>query len=65
MSSKFNPTARQIIDKTIDVLRQDRKVDARLLNILAKHIVTLSPSKTAVDQAVADIEELAVERGNG
>ena len=64
MGSISNPTAQQIIDEAADTLRQDDATDIRLLNILVKHIVTLPSSKTAVDLAMADIENLATERGN-
>ena len=52
-----------ILVKTIDTLRQDVATDISLLEIISKHMVTLSPSADAIDLAVKDIEALAVERG--
>lgn len=65
MDSTPNPTAQQIIDEAADTLRQDDTADIPLLNILVKYIVTLPSNKTAVDLALADIENLAMERSNG
>ena len=59
-----NPTAQQIIDEAADTLRQNDATDIHLLNILVKHVVTLPSNKTTVDLAMADIENLAIERSN-
>ena len=51
-----------LLDETINRLRQTNGTDIPLLDILVKHIVTLSPVNNAVNQAAREIESLAVER---
>ena len=53
----------EILAKTVAALRKDEATDISLLEIIAKHVVTLSPATDAVDVAMKDIEALAVERG--
>ena len=53
---------RSLLDGTIDRLRRADGTDIPLLDILVKHIVTLSPVNNAVDQAAKAIEALAVKR---
>ena len=52
-----------ILVKTIDTLRQNEATDLSLLEILSKHIVTLTPTTEAIDVALKEIEALAIERG--
>ena len=52
-----------ILVKTIDTLRQNEATDLSLLEILSKHIVTLTPPTEAIDVALKEIEALAIERG--
>ena len=52
-----------ILVKTIDTLRQNKATDLSLLEILSKHIVTLTPTTEAIDVALKEIEALAIERG--
>ena len=52
-----------ILVKTIDTLRQNEATDLSLLEILSKHIVTLTPATEAIDVALKEIEALAIERG--
>ena len=56
-------SSEEILAKTVAALRKDETTDISLLEIIANHIVTLSPATDAVDVAVKDIEALAVERG--
>lgn len=51
-----------VLDEAIDEIRKDTEADTDLLNILVKHIVTLSPADDSIEQAVSDIQELAKER---
>ena len=51
-----------ILKKIIDEIKDDVNTDAKLLNILEKHIVTLDPKRDAIDQAVNEIDRLAKER---
>lgn len=53
---------RNIRDEAASVIMRDAEPDAELLNILSDRIVTLAPSMSAVDQAVADIRNLAERR---
>lgn len=53
---------RNIRRKAIPVIMGDVEPDADLLKILDDRIVTLAPDMTAVDQAVADILNLAKKR---
>ena len=50
------------LDETLDRLKQSDQTDIPLLDILAKHIVTLPPADNAVELAVKEIEALAAER---
>ena len=52
-----------ILVKTIDTLRQNEATDLSLLEILSKHIVTLTPTTEAIDVALKEIEALVIERG--
>ena len=54
---------RPLLDGTIDRLRRADGTDIPLLDILVKHIVTLSPVNNAVDQAAKAVEALAAKRG--
>ena len=38
-----------ILKKIIDEIKDDVNTDAKLLNILEKHIVTLDPKRDAID----------------
>ena len=53
----------EILAKALDDLRLNEATDIALLEILSRHIVNLSPASDAVEQAVKDMEGLAMERG--
>ena len=53
---------RKIRDEAATDIMRDKKPDAELLDILNSRIVTLAPDTSAVEQAVADIRDLAKER---
>ena len=53
----------EILAKIIESLRQNEATDISLLEIISKHVVTLSPAADAIDQALKDIETLAREKG--
>lgn len=53
-----------ILKKIIDEIKDDVNTDAKLLNILEKHIVTLDPKRDAIDQAVSEIDRLAKSPAN-
>ena len=53
----------EILANIIESLRQNKATDISLLEIISKHVVTLSPAADAIDVAVKDIETLANERG--
>ena len=55
-------SSEDILVKTIETLRQNEASDLSLLEILSKHIVTLTPATDAIDVALKEIETLAVER---
>ena len=52
----------EVQKEAVSDIRRDKKPDAELLDILNSHIVTLTPDTSAVEQAVADICNLAKER---
>ena len=55
-------SSEDILVKTIETLSQNEASDLSLLEILSKHIVTLTPATDAIDVALKEIETLAVER---
>ena len=62
-TAQSGENSEEILAKTVAALRKDEATDISLLEIIAKHVVTLSPATDAVDVALKDIEALAVERG--
>lgn len=54
----------EILSDIIDSLKQDESTDVSLLEIVYRHIVTISPETGAVDAAMAAIETLTASRGN-
>ena len=58
----MNTDQQRVLDEAISEIKRDTETDANLLNILVKHIVTLSPAENALDQATEEIEKLANER---
>ena len=61
MQDKHN-TLKALIIKMADDLRESNETDVELLDILSEHILTITPSDNAVNDAVDDIEVLAKER---
>ena len=62
-ASEPSPTFEDVLTRTKEYLSQREDTDMSLLCVLSKHILTLSPTADAVEQALKDIEELAVKRG--
>jgi hypothetical protein len=56
------PAAETLISGTIAALRNREGTDVGLLDILAEHIVTMTPAGKAVSNAAAAIEALAASR---
>ncbi len=56
-------SSEEILANIIESLRQNEATDISLLEIISKHIVTLSPAEDAIDAAVKDIETVANQRG--
>jgi hypothetical protein len=50
------------IIKTVNAIREAEGTDTELLDILSKNILIMSPSNTAVNDAVLAIERLAMAR---
>ncbi len=53
----------EVLASIIESLRQDEATDVPLLEIISRHVITLSPAENAIELAVEDIESLAKERG--
>ena len=62
-TGESDENSEEILAKTVAALEKDEATDISLLEIIAKHVVTLSPATNAVDVALKDIEALAIERG--
>ena len=62
-TAESGDNSEEILAKIVAALRKDEATDISLLEIIAKHVVTLSPATDAVDVALKDIEALAIERG--
>jgi len=56
-------SAEELVARIIGSLRQSVATDTSLLEIITKHVVTLSPVDNAIELAMQDIEVLAKERG--
>ena len=59
----FGENSEEFLANIIESLRQNEETDISLLEIISKHVVTLSPAADAINQALKDIETLANERG--
>ena len=59
----FGENSEEFLANIIESLRQNEETDISLLEIIFKHVVTLSPAADAINQALKDIETLANERG--
>ena len=49
----------RILDEAIIEIKKDAEADTDLLDILMKHIITLSPADDAVEKAANEIKKLA------
>lgn len=58
----MSSTLQDIKDKSIRAIQNNREADVALLDILTKHIVTLSPADDAVEQAMEEIKRLVDEK---
>lgn len=58
-------TPEALILKIADILKKDPEIDVELLAILSEHILKISPEKIAVNDAMSDIETLAIKRTEG
>ncbi len=55
-------TPEALIARTVNTLREADGTDVELLDILSEHVLTVTPSKTDLSDAVSAIETLAAER---
>ena len=58
-----NITNENLITEIVRSIRDNPEADQTLVEILAKHILKIDTTKTAVDDAAGAIERLALERG--
>ena len=62
-TEEFGENSEGFLANIIESLGQNEETDISLLEIISKHVVTLSPAADAINQALRDIETLANERG--
>jgi hypothetical protein len=59
------PTPETLISGTVAALRNCEATDTELLDILAEHILTMTPAANGVTDAASAIEALAARRAEG
>ena len=62
-STGLDATYEEILFETMESVRKEGDSDTFLLDILSRHIINLSPSKGAVEEALQKIVALAELRG--
>ena len=60
---KTGESIEELLGNITESLREDDQTDRELLAILEKIILVLAPGSNAINQALSEIETLALERG--